>query len=54
MLSVLADTPEEDVYTLEGKERLQKRLTAAMNKVLTDREGFGGIDSVYFKTFLVQ
>lgn len=54
MLSVLADTPEEDVYTLEGKERLQKRLTDAMNKVLTDREGFGGIDSVYFKTFLVQ
>lgn len=54
MLSVLADTPEEDVYTPEGKERLQKRLTAAINKVLTDTEGFGGVDDVYFKSFLVQ
>lgn len=54
LLNILADTPEEDVYTLEGKERLQKRLTDAINKVLTEREGFGGIDSVYFKSFLVQ
>jgi flagellar FliL protein len=54
LLNILADTPEEDVYTLEGTERLQKRLTDAINKVLTEREGFGGIDSVYFKSFLVQ
>jgi len=54
MLAVLADTPEEDVYTVEGKDRLQKRLTAAINKVLTETEGFGGVDAVYFKTFLVQ
>lgn len=54
MLSVLADTPEEDVYSLPGKEHLQKRLTAAINQVLTEREGFGGVDNVYFKTFLVQ
>jgi flagellar FliL protein len=54
MLAVLADTPEEDVYTMEGKDRLQKRLTAAINKVLTETEGFGGVDAVYFKSFLVQ
>lgn len=54
MLAVLADTPEEEVYTLPGKERMQKRLTDTINKVLTEREGFGGVDSVYFKTFLVQ
>ena len=54
MLAVLADTPEEDVYSVDGKERLQKRLTAAINKVLTETEGFGGIDAVYFKSFLVQ
>ena len=53
-LAVLADTPEEDVYTIEGKDRLQKRLTAAINKVLTDTEGFGGIDAVYFRAFIVQ
>jgi flagellar FliL protein len=54
MLAVLADTPEDDVYSLPGKERMQKRLTAAINQVLTEREGFGGVDDVYFKTFLVQ
>ena len=54
MLTVIADTPEEDVYTMEGKERLQKRLTAAINKVLTETEGFGGVDKVYFKAFIIQ
>ena len=54
MLGVLADTPEEDVYSMEGKQRLQKRLTAAINQVLTANEGFGGIDDVYFKSLIIQ
>ena len=54
MLAVLADTPEEEVATIPGKATLQKRLTAAINKVLAEQEGFGGIDNVYFKSFLVQ
>lgn len=54
LLTVLADTPEDDVYTMQGKNRLQKRLTAAINKVLIDNEGFGGVDQVYFRNFIVQ
>lgn len=54
ILVVLADTPEEDVYNPDGKQRLQKRLTDAINKVLVANEGFGGVDAVYFKSFLVQ
>ena len=54
ILVVLADTPEEDAYTPEGKQRLAKRLADAINKVLTETEGFGGVDQVYFKGFLVQ
>ena len=54
MLNVLADTPEEDVYSIAGKEKLQKRLTASINKVLTDTEGFGGVDQVYFRAFIIQ
>lgn len=54
ILAELADTPEEDVYSIEGKERLQKRIAAAVNRVLTEREGFGGIDAIYFESFLVQ
>ncbi len=54
ILVVLADTPEEDAYTPVGKEHLQKRLTGAINQVLIDTEGFGGVDQVYFKGYLVQ
>lgn len=54
VLVVLADTPEEDAFTPDGKVRLAKRLTDAINKVLTETEGFGGVDRVYFKGFLVQ
>lgn len=50
----LADTPEGDVYSVEGKTRLQKRLTATINRVLTETEGFGGVDDVHFRGFLVQ
>lgn len=54
LLAVLADTSEDEVTTIEGKARLQKRLTAAINKVLVDEEGFGGVDDVFFRSFIVQ
>ena len=54
MLAVLADTDETDVQTPKGKEVLQHRLAQAINKVLTDSEGFGGVDAVYFKNFIIQ
>ncbi|GAA4045075.1 flagellar basal body-associated FliL family protein [Parerythrobacter jejuensis] len=54
ILVVLASTPEEDVYSVEGKARLQARLTEAINTVLEEQEGFGGVDAVHFRTFLVQ
>ena len=54
MLAVLADTTDEAIQTPQGKEALQRRLTQAINKVLTDTEGFGGVDAVYFKNFIIQ
>jgi len=54
MLAVLADTDEADGQTPRGKDALQRRLTQSINKVLTDAEGFGGVDAVYFKTFIIQ
>lgn len=54
ILAVLADTPEEQIYSVAGKEHLQERLAAAINKVLKEREGFGGIDSVYFRSLIIQ
>lgn len=54
VLIAIADTSEGEVYSPDGKGRLQKRMTGAINKVLTDTEGFGGVDAVYFKSFIVQ
>jgi flagellar FliL protein len=54
VLIELANTPEEQVYSVEGKAKLQKQLTATINRVLTEREGFGGVDAIYFRGFLVQ
>lgn len=54
LLGILADTPEDDVYTMPGKARLEKRMTAAINDVLIRKEGFGGVDGVYFRTFIIQ
>ena len=54
ILTQLAATPEAEVYDVAGKERLSKRLTQAINDVLEENEGFGGIDAVHFRGFLVQ
>lgn len=54
ILVELAATPEADVFDAEGRARLQKRLVKAINAVLTAQEGFGGVDAVHFRTFLVQ
>ncbi|MCA1198614.1 flagellar basal body-associated FliL family protein [Sphingomonas sp. R647] len=54
ILLALGETAEDDVFTADGKTRLQKRLAAAINAVLKEKEGFGGIANVYFTNFIVQ
>lgn len=54
ILAQLAATSEADVYDVAGKDRLAKRLTKTVNTVLEENEGFGGIDAVHFRGFIVQ
>ncbi|RDE05901.1 flagellar basal body protein FliL [Sphingomonas aracearum] len=54
VLLALGDTTEEQVFSSNGKEQLQKRLTTAINATLKQKEGFGGISNVYFTNFVVQ
>lgn len=54
MLIEIADTSEAEILEPEGKADLQARLTRAINEVLEEREGFGGVDNVYFRNFIVQ
>lgn len=54
ILAQLAATTEAELYDLEGKKQLTKRLTDAINAVLEENEGFGGVEAVHFKGLLVQ
>lgn len=54
ILVELAATNESDLEGAAGKEQLQQRLTKAINDVLKEHEGFGGVDNVYFRSFIVQ
>jgi len=54
VLMTLGDTTEEQVFTSQGKQQLARKLTAAINGVLEQKEGFGGVSNVYFTNFVVQ
>ena len=54
LLIEIANTDEGSIYSPEGKAQLQKRLTAAINDVLKTTEGFGGVDNVHFRSFIIQ
>lgn len=55
--AVLMELAEQDpamLSTAQGKQQLQRRLTGAINGVLREKEGFGGIDNVYFTSLVIQ
>ena len=54
VLLTLGETAEDAVFTTDGKEALQQRLVASINRVLKQKEGFGGVSNVYFTNFVVQ
>jgi flagellar protein FliL len=54
VLMALGETSEDEVFTAEGKRHIQDRLVKAINGVLKQKEGFGGVSNVYFTNFIVQ
>ena len=54
VLMVLSQQDANFLSTLEGKIALQKQMTKAVNEVLREKEGFGGIDNVYFSNLVIQ
>jgi flagellar protein FliL len=54
ILMVLSDQQSAVLATPEGKQMLQRQLTKSINQVLREKEGFGGIDNVYFTNLVVQ
>ena len=54
VLMVLSEQDPTTLATAEGKIALQKQLTKVINDVLRDKEGFGGVESVYFSNLVIQ
>jgi flagellar FliL protein len=54
VLMTLANQDGFVISTPEGKKQLQDELKGAINQVLISKEGFGGVDSVYFTSFIIQ
>ena len=54
MLETLAQQDAEFLNTPQGKMALRKALKIAINNVLERREGFGGVDDVYFTSLVIQ
>jgi flagellar protein FliL len=54
VLMTISETDEEAIFTAAGKKDLQQRLVKAINAVLKEKEGFGGVANVYFTNFIVQ
>ena len=54
VLLTLSDQSVDVIATPEGKKQLLRQLKGAINKTLEEKEGFGGVDDVYFTNFVIQ
>jgi flagellar FliL protein len=54
VLSTLANEDAMVLETPQGKTQLQAHLRDSINKVLVEKTGYGGIDDVYFTSFIIQ
>lgn len=53
-LAVISGFSEEDVAGMEGRDRLAAAMKKAVNNRLEELEGFGGIENVFFPSFVLQ
>jgi flagellar FliL protein len=54
VLGAISEFTVEDVGGKEGREALGESIKLAMNKRLESLEGFGGIEDVFFTSFVLQ
>jgi flagellar FliL protein len=54
ILLALSSQQAQVISTPDGKMLLQRQLTNAVNEVLREHEGFGGISNVYFSNLVIQ
>ena len=54
VLGVVSEFSIEDVEGKPGRDALAENIRVAINKKLEDLEGFGGVEGVFFTSFVLQ
>ena len=54
VLGVVSEHAAEDIEGKEGRDTLAENIRLALNKKLEDLEGFGGVEGVFFTSFVLQ
>lgn len=54
MLAVLSGFTEQDMEGKAGRDRLAEELRVAINERLETLEGFGGIENIFFPSYVLQ
>ena len=54
ILAVISEFSEQDIEGKSGRDALAKAIAAELNTNLEALEGFGGIENVYFTSFMLQ
>jgi flagellar protein FliL len=54
VLTILSTQNASIISTPEGRQMLQAQLTRAINQVLREKEGFGGVENVYVTSMVIQ
>ena len=54
LLNLLGASPDSELRSRAGKEKLQAEVLKQLNKLLKDQGGSGEIEAVYFTSFVMQ
>jgi flagellar FliL protein len=54
VLALLAEQSEADVIGVENRKKLQIQIKDAINKLLTERTSFGGVEDVFITALVLQ
>jgi flagellar protein FliL len=54
LIMLLSDKTYEELNSSEGKEQARREVLETVQQVLLDRTGEGGIEAVYFTSFVMQ
>jgi flagellar FliL protein len=54
VLALLAEQSEADVIGVENRRKLQVLIKDAINKLLTERTNFGGVEDVFITALVLQ